>query len=261
MHLTVDRVVKRFGAVAVLDGVSLGAAPGAVTGLIGPNGSGKSTLFDVITGFTPKDGGRVLIDGVALDGTPPHELVGRGLVRTFQVPRVVRRMTLLENLMVAPAHGAGESILRLFSPLYVSRVQRDERQRFERARLLLASLGLERHGNDYAEVLSGGELKLLSLGIALMTNPSALLLDEPTAGVNPVLIGRILKLIAARRGEGRTTLIIEHNIALISEICDTVYVLDVGEVIAAGPPHEVRSNERVIAAYLGREGRRRREVV
>ncbi|HLA23869.1 MAG TPA: ABC transporter ATP-binding protein [bacterium] len=260
MLLSIDRIVKRFGAVTVLGGVSLVAAPAAVTGLIGPNGSGKTTLFDVITGFVAKDAGRVLLDGVPLDGARPHELAHRGLIRTFQVPRVARRMTLLENLMVAPARGEGESILRLFSPFHAQRIRQDEHDRLERAWRLLAALGLERHANDLAEVLSGGEMKLLSIGIALMTDPNTLLLDEPTAGVNPVLIERILKVLAAGRDEGRTTLIIEHNIAVISEICDTVYVLDVGEIIASGSPSEVRRDERVIAAYLGRRHRERKLV-
>ncbi len=261
MLLSVDRIVKRFGSVTVLNGISLIAQPGTVTGLIGPNGSGKSTLFDVITGLVPKDGGHVLLDEVPVNGAAPHELACRGLVRTFQVPRVARHMTLLENLMVAPARGEGESILRLFSPLHTRRIRRDERERLERAWRLLKVLGLERHANDFAEVLSGGQVKLLSIGIALMTGPNTLLLDEPTAGVNPVLIQRILEVLAARRNEGRTTLIIEHNIPVISEICDRVYVLHAGEIIASGPPSEVHSDERVIRAYLGRQERPERKLV
>lgn len=256
MLLSVDRVDKRFGDLPVLRDVSLVAHPGQVTGLIGPNGSGKTTLFDVITGFVLKDDGQVLLDGLALDGVKSHELACRGLVRTFQIPRVARRMTLLENLMVAPARGEGESILRLFSPFHARRIRQDEQDRLGRAWELLAALGLERHANDFAEVLSGGQLKLLSIGIALMTDAQTLLLDEPTAGVNPILIGRILKVLATRRDEGRTTLIIEHNIQIISEVCDRVYVLDVGEIIASGSPGEVRNNERVISAYLGRRERK-----
>jgi ABC-type branched-subunit amino acid transport system ATPase component len=257
MRLSVEQIIKRFGGVTVLNGISLLAAPGSVTGLIGPNGSGKSTLFDVVTGLVPKDGGRVLLDGVPVDGAAAHKLVSRGLVRTFQVPRLARRMTLLENLMVAPARGEGESLLRLFSPFHPRRIQRDERERLERASGLLNVLGLERHANDFAELLSGGQAKLLSIGIALMTDPDTLLLDEPTAGVNPVFIRRILEVLAARRSEGKTTLIIEHNISVISEICDGVYVLDAGEIIASGPPSDVHRDERVIRAYLGRRERAR----
>src|SRR5262249_18012659 len=160
-----------------------------------------------------------------------HKLVSLGLVRTFQVPRLARRMTLLENLMVAPARGEGESLLRLFSPFHARGIQRDERERLERASGLLNVLGLERHANDFAELLSGGQAKLLSIGIALMTDPDTLLLDEPTAGVNPVFIRRILEVLAARRSAGKTTLIIEHNISVIAEICDGDYVLDAGEII------------------------------
>ena len=144
---------------------------------------------------------------------------------------------------------------RLFSPFHVRRVRADERARLEAAWELLASLGLDHHANELAGVLSGGQLKLLSIGIALMSAPDTLLLDEPTAGVNPVLIERILGLLATRKAEGKTTFVIEHNIPVLSELADTIYVLHAGRIIAHGPPSHVQDDEAVIDAYLGRRVR------
>jgi ABC-type branched-subunit amino acid transport system ATPase component len=251
MRLSADGMVKRYGEVTVLDGVSIEAPPGEVTGLIGPNGSGKSTLFDVITGVVPRDAGTVTLDGVEIDGGIAT-FARRGVVRTFQVPRVARRMTVLENLMAAAPAAEGEHFLRVLSPFHVARVRRDEHERRDRSFALLQELRLEHLAEEYAEVLSGGQLKLLSIGIALMLDPQALLLDEPTAGVNPVLIERILAILVARAEAGRTTLLIEHNIPAIAEVCRTVHVLDAGRMIASGTPAEVQSDECVLDAYIGR---------
>jgi ABC-type branched-subunit amino acid transport system ATPase component len=256
MSLAVEGIVKRYGEAKVLDGVSLTAPAGAVTGLIGPNGSGKSTLFDVVTALVPLDDGVVTLDGAPIGKASPAAVARMGLVRTFQVPRVARGMTVVENLMVAPPKGEGESLVRLFSPFHVRRVRRDELERRRRAWAMLDLLGLDHLGLDFAGTLSGGQLKLLSIGMALMMRPRTLLLDEPTAGVNPVLIERILEAIAARREAGETTVIIEHNISVVSQVCDTAYVLDAGAIIAHGTPAEVRGDERVISAYLGKRERK-----
>ncbi len=252
MLLTANNVVKRFGGVTALNGVCLEAAPGKITGIIGPNGSGKSTFFDVITGIVDRDSGQIELDGVPVDTSRPERVVARGIVRTFQVPRVVRQMTLLENLMLVQEGAQGENVLRLFSPWHARRIKEDEARRLAAAWDMLKVLGLEALANDYAGTLSGGQLKLLSIGMALNIAPPVLLLDEPTAGVNPTLIERILAMLSHRRDTGLTTVVIEHNMYVISCICDLVYVLHSGEVIAHGIPDAVRENAMVMDVYLGR---------
>jgi ABC-type branched-subunit amino acid transport system ATPase component len=257
LHLAVENVVKRFGPVTVLDGICMDIPSGSVTALIGPNGSGKSTAFDVITGFAPADSGEVRLDDERIESLSPHGVARRGMARTFQVPRVARQMTILENLMVAPTAGAGESLRRLFSPFHIRQIRSDEAERLERAWDLAAVIGLDRHANELAGTLSGGQLKLLAAGIVEMLDPRVLLLDEPTAGVHPGLIEHIVLLIEQRRERQRTTLIIEHNIGVVSRICGSVYVLDAGQIIAHGPPSDIQNNKDVIAAYLGRHTGRR----
>lgn len=254
--LTVNDVVKRFGGIVALDGASMTAVAGAVTGLIGPNGSGKSTLFDVITGFVERDSGEVTLDGVPLNATTPEIIVSQGIGRTFQVPRVARRMTVLENLMVVPAEGQGESVLRLFSPWHARRVRDDEAGRLRAAQSMAERLGLGAMLNEYAGTLSGGQLKLLSTAKVLMMDPPVLLLDEPCAGVNPALIGHLLDFLSARRDEGLTTVVIEHDMDVIAMACDTVHVMHSGKIIVSGTPDAVREHETVVDIYLGRRCRK-----
>jgi branched-chain amino acid transport system ATP-binding protein len=255
IQLSVVNVEKRFGSAQILNEVSLNVESGSITGLIGPNGSGKSTLFDVISGFEPADAGDVLLDGQTLRGLAPYVVSRRGLARTFQVPRFARGITVLENLMTVPHDGEGEGVLRLVSPFHRTRIRRDERARLERAEGLLDTLGLSLHANALAGELSGGQSKLLSLAMTEMMNPPVLLLDEPTAGVHPIVIEHIVALLRERARTGRTTLVIEHNISVIARICESVYVLDIGRVIAHGAPTEVQRNQDVISAYLGRRSR------
>jgi len=254
--LEVRDAEKRFGGVQALRGVTLDAAASQVTGLIGPNGSGKSTLFNVITGVVEMDAGVVYLDGKLLDKSRPDRVAEQGLIRTFQIPRVATRMTVLENLMLAPKGQSAENLGSLFSLRRRGLIRREREALLDRCWEMLVTLGLTDVANDYAGTLSGGQLKLLSVGVALMADPRILLLDEPTAGVNPVLTDRIKVLLADLRERGLAILVIEHNIEVIAELCERVHVMDAGALIASGPPEEIQRDRQVIEAYLGvREAR------
>lgn len=247
--LTINNVVKTFDGFTALKGVSLEAGPGTITGLIGPNGSGKSTLFNLITGVYSMDSGQVNLFGHPLDTIRPDFVARRGVMRTFQIPRLATRMTVLENLLAAPKNQAGERLRLLFSPR--SPVKAEETQLKEAAWEMLHFLDLTHLANDWAGTLSGGQLKLLSIGMALMSDPEVLLLDEPIAGVNVALVARILNTLETVRAENKIILIIEHNIRVISDICEEIFVMDEGKIIAHGTPQEVREDENVRRAYLG----------
>jgi len=250
--LTVKDVHKSFGGLKALNGVSLEVERGSITGLIGPNGSGKTTLFNVISGFYPKDKGEIYFKGRRIDGLPPHKIAKMGLCRTFQISQIPQRMTVLENMLLAPQGQLGEGVL---SALFrYRRVAQQERAYLEKALSLLELVGLFDWRNEYSGNLSGGQKKLLSLARVLMADPDLILLDEPTAGVNPTLIRSLLEVIERLRDEeGKTFLVIEHNMRVISSICNKVYVLNFGEVIAEGTPEEIQRSERVLQAYLGRK--------
>jgi ABC-type branched-subunit amino acid transport system ATPase component len=250
--LRIERITKRFGGVEALRDITMLIRPGSgVTGIIGPNGSGKSTLFNVITGIMPKDAGAVFLYGRMLDTSRGDLVARRGIVRTFQIPKVARQMTVVENLLTGRMGQRGEHLIVLFSPIAHLRLRRDEESRLEGAVAVMKLLGLRHVANEYAGTLSGGQLKLLSLGIALMSDSKVMLLDEPTAGVNPILIHRITRTLKDLSARGHTLACIEHNMQVIAGICEIVYVLDAGQVIAMGSPDAVRRDPAVIAAYLG----------
>lgn len=251
--LIVKDVHKSFGGLKALNGVSLEVESGSITGVIGPNGSGKTTLFNVISGFYPKDKGEIYFKGRRIDGLPPHKIAKMGLCRTFQISQIPQKMTVLENMLLAPQGQLGEGILGAL--LRYRQVARQERAYLRKALSLLELVGLLDWGNEYAGNLSGGQKKLLSLARVLMADPELILLDEPTAGVNPTLIRDLLEVIGRLQDEeGKTFLVIEHNMKVISSICDRVYVLNFGEIIAEGTPEEIQQSERVLQAYLGRRG-------
>ena len=248
--ITVESVTMSFGGVRAVDRCSLAVVNGSITGLIGPNGAGKTTLFNLITGFLRPTSGRILFDGERIDGLPPHQIVRKGIVRTFQIPRELKSMTVLENLMLVPSNQAGETIGN--SGFFPFRVSAEESQIFNKAEEVLEFVNLIQLRDEFAANLSGGQKKLLELARALMSNPRAILLDEPGAGVNRVLMGKLVTDIERlRRDLGITFFVIEHDMDLIARLCDEVIVMSEGAKLAQGTPAEVRTNEEVLEAYLG----------
>jgi ABC-type branched-subunit amino acid transport system ATPase component len=242
-------VRKAYRGVTALDGVSIRVAPGAITGLIGPNGSGKSTLFDCITGFQAKDGGSVLLQGGDISGLSPQKIARLGLRRTFQQLRFFPELTVRENLLAAAQSSGGFSYLAEI--VRSSPVRAHEAGMRERAALILEEIKLAALADQLASGLSYGQKKLMELGMALMTTPSLLMLDEPMAGVNPTLVEGLKQELLKVRERGIALLIVEHNLKLVFEICDWIYVLDQGRLLAEGKPADIAVDERVLQAYLG----------
>jgi neutral amino acid transport system ATP-binding protein len=248
--LEVEGVTRRFGGLRALDGASFRVERSSITSLIGPNGAGKSTLFNIVTGFLRPDAGRVLFQGRSITGQPPHRIARAGLVRTFQAPRALARLSVLDNLLLAAPGHPGERLGRLFLPHRSWR--RREQEARERAEELLRLVRLQAHAHDLAGTLSGGQRKLLDLARALMAEPCLLLLDEPLAGVSPALRAQLLEHMAeVRRQRGITVLLVEHDLEAVMRVSDRVIVMGEGRVIASGAPDEVRADPAVVDAYLG----------
>jgi len=251
--LRVDEIHKRFGGLTALDGVSMQVEAGRVFGLIGPNGSGKTTLFNVITGFARPDHGQVVFDGERIDGLKPDRIARKGLCRTFQASLNPQRMTVMENMLLAPQNQMGESILN--TVLKIGRIREQEAEHLDRAWDIMKLVKLDHQADTQAGSLSGGQKKLLMLGQALMLRPKLVLLDEPVAGVNPRLIEDIVEVIRKLQRQGQNFLIIEHNMQVVRQLCDTIHVLDAGKVLASGPTVETLQREEVLNAYLARRTR------
>lgn len=248
--LQVQDLTKAFGGLRAVNHCSFAVQPGTITGLIGPNGAGKTTIFNLITGFLNPDGGAIYFQGRRIDGLPPHEIVHRGLLRTFQIPRELKRMTVLENLMVVPPGQTGENVW--VSWLLPWRVNRQERAIQRQALEVLDFLRLRPLANEYAGNLSTGQKKLLELARILMAQPTLALLDEPGAGVNPSLLNLLIDDIRRACVERKVTfLLIEHNMNLVMNLCDPVVVVRNGALLTQGTPAAVRANPEVMAAYLG----------
>ena len=249
----------RFGGIRAVDGASLTIESGSITGLIGPNGAGKTTLFNVVAGMHAPTSGRVYLDGEDITGLPPHQLFARGVLRTFQIAHEFSTLTVRENLMTVPAAQSGEHLPNVW--LRPRKIRVEEAALRARADEVIEFLKLDPVADELAGNLSGGQKKLVELGRTMMAEPRVVLLDEVGAGVNRTLLkeiaGAILRLNLHR---GYTFCIIEHNMELISLLCDPVIVMVEGRVLTQGSAPEVQSDERVIDAYLGagavtREGR------
>jgi ABC-type branched-subunit amino acid transport system ATPase component len=238
--LEIENVVKTFGTVRAVDSASLAVEPNTVTALIGPNGSGKTTLFNLITGYLRPDQGRVKFQGRDITGADAGTLYRRGLSRTFQQARVFPQLTVQENLTVAAGYSWGQ--------LFGRRMSRTDRHRVGE---LLEEFRMRHLADLYASELSYGQRKLLEFAAVLMSSPTLVLLDEPTAGVNPVMIETMERHIRERHAAGVTFLLVEHDMTFVMRLCDPVVVLDQGREIFAGPPQEVQTNPLVLDAYLG----------
>lgn len=232
--LRVEAVSKAFGGVRALNLCSLGIMGGSISGLIGPNGSGKTTLFNVITGMVQPDTGEIFFRGERITGLTPHQIVRKGISRTFQITRLFSKMTVGENLRVAALHGN-----------HVGKADGWSKE-------LLKLMDLRDLRDEYAENLSYGQQKLLEIARALMPRPVVVLLDEPFAGINRVMAARLVSILRDFQKEGTTFFVIDHEMKLVMELCAPIFVVDFGELIAEGPPERIRQDSRVREAYFGR---------
>ncbi len=241
----------RFGGLKAVDDVSFKIREHTITGLIGPNGAGKTTLFNSIAGVYTPTAGQILFKGERIDGLPPHRIFHKGLVRTFQIPRPFPEMTVLENLLVVPPSQCGESFWNnWFQP---ARVREEEERNHDKACEIAKFLNLGHVLDLPCKNLSGGQQKLVEIGRALMADPSMILLDEPGAGVNPSLLAEIIDRISELHERGITFLLIEHNMDMVLNLCDPILVMANGRLLMEGDAQAVRSDPRVLDAYLGGE--------
>ncbi|RLG49179.1 MAG: ABC transporter ATP-binding protein [Thermoproteota archaeon] len=232
MILEVRNLTKKFGGLIAVRNVSLALEKGDVLGLIGPNGAGKTTLINVVSGIYRPDGGRIYFKGSRIDGLEPYKIARRGLCRTFQIPKLFDKMTVIENLLVPAYAIEAESI-------------------YGKAVDTLKFIGLEHLMHERAMNLSGGQKKLLEFGRVLMLDPEVMLLDEPFAGVAPSIKEQIMKLIKELSEQGRSFLIVSHDMPSVFGLCERIAVMSAGEKIAEGAPESIRNDIRVIEAYLG----------
>jgi neutral amino acid transport system ATP-binding protein len=247
--LSCHDVRKHFGGVVAVDVDLLDVERESITALIGPNGAGKTTFFDLITGFTEPDSGTIAFDGNDITDRPAHSIAKSGLVRTFQLTRILNKMTVLDNMLLAAPNQIGEHPLNAFVRRPAIRLQESADE--ARALDLLSRFSLLPLAHEYGGRLSGGQKKLLELARALMTDPTLVLLDEPMAGVNPALGEKLLRYVLELRGEGLTFLFVEHDMDIVMRISDRVVVMATGAIIADGTPDEVQTDTAVLAAYLG----------
>jgi ABC-type branched-subunit amino acid transport system ATPase component len=241
--LRAEGVAKAFGGVQALQDCTVEVEQSTIAGLIGPNGSGKTTLFNIMTGFERVDSGDVYLGDKKITNRPPQRVFALGIGRTFQLTRIFPRLTVLENMLIAAQHGGG----RARNPLARAGGNAERRRAIE----LLEFTGIADHAAALADTLSYGQRKLLELSYVLVADPAIVLLDEPAGGVNPSLIQHLAGRIRELNAAGKTFLIVEHNMDFVMSMCGHVTVLDYGTVVASGPPAIIRSDQRVLDAYLG----------
>lgn len=247
--LSCTDLVQQFGPFRAVDQVSLTIQRGSITGLIGPNGAGKSTLFNTLTGERRPTAGTITLNGRDVTGWSPDQLFAGGLGRSFQIPRPFARMSVLENIMLAPLHQTGE---RLWGPwVFPGRVRKQERAIRDRAMEVLEFVTLGHLADHPAGKISGGQMKLVELARVLMGDPDVILLDEPAAGVNPTLTGILIDKIETLNAQGKTFVIIEHDMDFIMRHCDPVIALAEGKIVFQGTAEEARQDPLLLQAYLG----------
>ena len=250
-YLEVINLKKSFGGIKAVDVESLNLNTNELTSIIGPNGAGKTTFFDLISGFQTSDEGKVYLNNKNITKSQPYAIARLGMIRTFQLTKVFDRMTVLENMMFSASTVNNDSFLKSIFKLPSQKTS--EKKIRDKSFEIMKELNIDHMANSYAREMSGGQKKLLELGRSIINNPDVLLLDEPLAGVNPKLAEEILQIIVNLAEKGISILMVEHNIEAVMKISERVIVLAEGKVIADSTPENIRSDEKVIEAYLGSE--------
>ena len=250
-YLEVTNLKKSFGGIKAVDVESLNLNRDELTSIIGPNGAGKTTFFDLISGFQDSDEGKVYLNNKNISKSQPYAIARLGMIRTFQLTKVFDRMTVLENMMFSASTVNNDSFLKSLAKLPSQKTT--EKKIRDKSFEIMKELNIDHMANSYAREMSGGQKKLLELGRSIINNPSILLLDEPLAGVNPKLAEEILQIILNLAEKGISILMVEHNIEAVMKISERVIVLAEGKVIADSTPENIRTDEKVIEAYLGSE--------
>ena len=251
MFLEIQNLMMRFGGVVAVNDVTMSVKHGEIHGLIGPNGSGKTTIFNVVSGYYKATSGKVSFEGKVVTGLPAHQITAMGFARTFQNLRLLKSMTVLDNVLVGMGHHGKAGVLaEVFNPMAV---QREETAFKKKGMELLRLLNVEQYANTRATSLPYGHQRRVEIARALATNPKVVLLDEPAAGLNDVEIAELRQILLKIRDSGITIFLVEHHMQLVMGSCDCVSVLDYGKKIAEGPCDSVKNNPVVIEAYLGKE--------
>lgn len=249
--LALNHVSRQFGGLMALQDVQMHIPAGQIVGLIGPNGAGKTTLINCMTGLDHPTAGSIDFNGKPIQKKPPHQITARGMARTYQNIRLFAEMTVLENLIVAQ-HGLGRATLA-DSLMQTPRHRRETERLRENGLQLLERFHLEQTSDVLAGNLPYGDQRRLEMARALATDPKLILLDEPTAGMNPVETAELGDQILRMKAEGKTLMVVEHDMSLIAQVCDEIYVLNFGQIIAHGTHQEIKNNPVVVEAYLGQE--------